>query len=129
MYKMISQTKTPKTPRRTTEGKSSKKPRICPDECPPPILVNEPVEPITIEPITIETECECPTVEEHAYLESIEPVDTEQQEQEHSHIIEPAKILCCCGSVISAKSMSKHEKTKKHLAFLESQETSASIVI
>ena len=129
---MISQTKTPKTPRRSTEGKSSKKPRVCPDECPPPILVNEPVEPITIEPITIETECEtereCPTVEEHKNLESIEPIDTEQQEQEHSHLIEPAKVLCCCGSVISAKSMSKHEKTKKHMAFLETQDATTLVI-
>ncbi len=124
---MISQTAKPKTPRRTTEKKQSKKPRICPDECPPPILVNEPVEPITIE-TECETECECPSVEEHKYLESIEPIDTEQQEQEHSHLIEPAKVLCCCGSVISAKSMSKHEKTKKHMAFLETQDATTLVI-
>lgn len=120
---MISQTPKPKTPRRSTEGKSSKKPRVCPDEC-PTVLVDE-----HIAPITIETECEKPTEDEHAFLESIEPIDTEPEPQENSHIIEPAKVLCCCGSVISAKSMSKHEKTKKHVSFLESQETSASIVI
>ena len=126
MYKMISQTKTPKTPRRTTEGKASKKPRICPDECVPPIiLVDEHVAPI--EPITIETECECPTVEEHALLELVEPVDTEPQEQEHFPI-EVSKILCCCGSVIATKSLSKHEKTKKHLSFLESQESSNLVI-
>ena len=125
---MISQTKTPKTPRRSTEGKQSKKPRVCPEECPPPVLVDEHVAPITIE-TECETECECPSVEEHKYLESIEPVDTEPEPQEHSHLIEPAKVLCCCGSVISAKSMGKHENTKKHLSFLELQETSASIVI
>lgn len=119
---MISQTKTPKTPRRSTEGKQSKKPRVCPEECPPPVLVDE-----HVAPITIETECECPTVEEHAYLETIEPVDTEQQEQEHFPI-EVSKILCCCGSVISAKSMGKHEKTKKHMAFLETQESSTLVI-
>lgn len=127
MYKMISQTAKPKTPRRTTEKKQSKKPRVCPDECVPPVLVDEHSEPITIE-TECETERECPTVEEHKNLESIEPIDTEQQEQEHSHLIEPAKVLCCCGSVISAKSMSKHEKTKKHMAFLESMESSTLVI-
>ena len=121
MYKMISQTKTPKTPRRTTEGKASKKPRICPDECVPPIiLVDEHVPPITIE-------CECPSVEEHAFLETIEPVDTEPQEQEHFPI-EVSKVLCVCGSVISAKSLSKHEKTKKHMAFLELQDATTLVI-
>ena len=124
---MISQTKTPKTPRRSTEGKQSKKPRVTlSDECESlPILVDEHVAPI--EPITIETECECPTVEEHALLELVEPVDTEPQEQEHFPI-EVSKILCCCGSVIATKSLSKHEKTKKHLSFLESQESSNLVI-
>jgi hypothetical protein len=125
---MISQTAKPKTSRRSTEGKQSKKPRVTSsDECPPPILVDEHVKPITIES-TIDTECDKPSVEEHALLELVEPVDTEPQEQEHSHIIEPTKVLCCCGSVIVAKSLAKHEKTKKHLAFLESQDATTLVV-
>ena len=123
---MISQTPKPKTSRRSTEGKASKKPRVCSDEC-PTVLVDEHIAPITIAPITIECECECPTVEEHSFLESIEPVDTEPQEQEHFPI-EVSKILCCCGSVISAKSLSKHEKTKKHMSFLELQESSNLVI-
>lgn len=119
---MISQTKTPKTPRRSTEGKQSKKPRVTlSDECESlPILVDEHVAPITIE-------CECPSVEEHAFLETIEPVDTEPQEQEHFPI-EVSKVLCVCGSVISAKSLSKHEKTKKHMAFLELQDATTLVI-
>ena len=121
---MISQTAKPKTNRRTTEGKSSKKPRVCIDECVTPVLVDEHSEPITIE---CETECERPSVEEHTLLESVEPVDTEPEPQEHFPI-EVSKVFCVCGSVISAKSMGKHEKTKKHLAFLESQESSTLVI-
>jgi hypothetical protein len=121
MYTMISQTKTPKTPRRSTEKKQSKKPRVCLDECVPPILDEH------VAPITIETECECPSVEEHTLLELVEPIDTEPEPQEHFPI-EVSKVLCCCGSVIAAKSIGKHEKTKKHLSFLESQDATTLVI-
>jgi hypothetical protein len=102
------------SPRR--EPKQSKKPHVCPEEvCPEEVcpeyvslnlLVDEHCEPIEIHPIEIHSEPEPEAVSE--------PIQE--------------KYGCPCGSSISIKSKSKHEKTKKHLDWLLSQDTSVLVL-
>ena len=106
------QTKSKKTsPRR--EPKQSKKPHVSVD-----VLVDEHCEPVACHlPGCIESE----PIEIHSEPEAKpdEPEPDQQPEAVSEHIQE--KYGCPCGSSISVKSKSKHEKTKKHLELLEAK--------
>jgi len=105
------------------EPRTSKKPRLS-EPVPVPELVDERcslVEPIVCQPVeeTKETETliDLP-VEESKCEES--PDGSCGSQLSEAALVE--KTVCPCGSIIATKSLSKHEKTKKHLAWLSAQE-------
>ena len=101
------------------EPRTSKKPRLTD---PAPELVDERCS--LVEPIA------CPPVEEINFIpegKETEPLVDIPVEEPKSEELLVEKTLCPCGSVIATKSVAKHEKTKKHLAWLSAQEVTVVI--
>lgn len=108
------------------EPRTSKKPRMT-----DPVARLEPVahglllEPVArLEPELVDERCE-PLVSEPLVSEPVELTETlvdlpVEEIKETETLVE--KTLCPCGSIIATKSLSKHEKTKKHTAWLACQE-------
>lgn len=98
------------------EPRTSKKPRL---SDPTPELVDEQCEPLVSEPVVelTETLVDLP-VEESKCEES--PDGSCGSQLLVDTLVE--KTVCPCGSIIATKSLSKHEKTKKHIAWLATQE-------
>ena len=105
----------PESSKPKTGGKRSprvsRKPRL--SEPAPEPLVSEPLvsEPLVSEPVRELSET---------------PLDLPVEETKGDEIL-VEKTLCPCGSVIATKSLAKHEKTKKHLAWLSAQEVTVII--
>ena len=90
----------------------SKKPRVTDpspelalEVSPEVVLVDERSEPLVSEPVVELTET---------------PLELPVEETKGDEIL-VEKTLCPCGSVISTKSLAKHEKTKKHQLFISNQ--------
>lgn len=62
----------------------------------------------------------CPPVEETETRVDLPVEESKGEELSEAPLVE--KTLCPCGSVIATKSLAKHEKTKKHTAWLAAQE-------
>jgi hypothetical protein len=64
-------------------------------------------------------------VEETETLVDLSVEESKDEELSEAPLVE--KTLCPCGSVVATKYLAKHEKTKKHLAWLAAQEVTVVI--